>query len=515
MLPTILAVSLIFADDSEYTPDTLSITLYDSEHVLIAEETASPNDAKHNSLVDIFYHMITASSPTDKAPFPKEECSPMYASVVYNGNRSEYTCYFSLTSNSSYYIDSSGKIFLIGTDTAMDFLLSQYAESLYSKAAPPKLYTNMGLTVIPSSASWFYRLQNDNYREAMNYETTKEALSYEFSSILDLSFEDDPDDCIVRVFENGTLIYEGTQQGLSSLTVETDSALRISVTAKWKELDGVLFHGDVSYSFNAILRDRSEFFLNGDTLTKGGFLTLSCTNISDISQITFKSDMDSAPTFSFHGDDAVALIPYPKDPATDIFDFTVTYGASVGYFSVKLKSVERDTSYTLSSSSQKALDAMSDQALSEFTSIIKDTSSRAGKTVYFRGNFSSPLEQGFSAGYAYGSTVISSGGEKTLTAFGNEYLSSSNGQSVKVLCSGKVIATGHCSSIGNYVAVDHGLGLISWYCHLSMLDTCEGKTLALNDSVGKAGDGGFADGNGVLILVTLNGEFLDPSFLIK
>ena len=61
LIPTILALSLILADDSEYTADSLSVTLFDSERVLIAEETASPDPEKHNSLVDIFYHIISAS----------------------------------------------------------------------------------------------------------------------------------------------------------------------------------------------------------------------------------------------------------------------------------------------------------------------------------------------------------------------------------------------------------------------------------------------------------------------
>ena len=515
LLPTALALSLIFADDSEYTADSLSVTLFDSEHVLIAEETASPDPEKHNSLVDIFYHIITSSVASKAAPFPPDECTPMYASVVYNGDRSEYTCYFSLADRSSYYVDTVGNIYLISFDKAMDFLSSPYAESLYSKASPPKLYTNTGLTVVPSSASWFYRLKDDNYREALSYETTNDALFYEFSEILGLSFEDDPDNCLVRVFENGTLIYEGSRAGLSNITISDGASLRMSVTAKWNEHDGVLFHGEVSYSFNAVLRDRADFSLNGNTITSGGFLVLTCTNISDISRISFVSDNIPAPTFSVYNDNVIALIKQPKDSNDEYFEFTITYGASSKHFTVKLTDEKNVPTYTLSTNKKEALDAMSESSLSELSSIINNVSSLTSDTVYFRGNFSSPLVQGFSEGYTYGSNVISSDGKKTATAFGNEYLSSVDGQSIKAQCSGKVIAIGQCSALGNYAAVDHGLGLISWYCHLSSFDTCEGKTLALNDSVGKSGDGGFADGDGVLIFVTLNGEFLDPSFLIS
>lgn len=515
LLPTILALSLILADDSEYTADSLSVTLFDSERVLIAEETASPDPEKHNSLVDIFYHIITSSVSSGSAPFSPDGSTPMYASIVYNGDHSEYTCYFSLTDHSSYYVDEAGNIFIISFDKAKDFLSSPYAESLYSKASPPKLYTNAGLTVVPSTASWFYRLKDDNYREALNYQTTSTALSYDFSETLGLSFEDDPDSCLVRVFENGSLIYEGSRAGLSDLTIADGAALRMSVTAKWDEHDGVLFHGEVSYSFNAVLRDRAEFSLNSDTIENGGFIVLTCTNISDVSRIRFVSDTLSTPTFSVYNDNVIALIKQPKNSSNKQFEFTITYGASSKHFDVKLGDEKSVSSYTLSTNKKEVLDAMSETSFKELYSIIDNASSHTSDTVYFRGNFSSPLTQGFSEGYTYGNSVVSSGGEKAVTAFGNEYLSTDGSQSIKALCSGKVIAVGQCSALGNYVAVDHGLGLISWYCHLSSLDTCADKTLALNDYVGKSGDGGFADGNGVLIFFTLNGEFLDPSFLIS
>lgn len=494
LIPTFMAFSIIFADDSNYIPDSLSVELYDSERVLIAEESAEPNLDKHNSLVDIFYHIITGSVKIADPPIPPEDSLPLYASVVYNGDRSEYVCYFSFLNGSSYYVDKNGDIFLIPSATAENFLSSIYAESLYTKAAPPKLYTNTGLTIVPSSASWFYRLYDDTYREALNYKTTTEALTYDFSEVIDVRFEDEPDACTARVFENGSLIYEGSREALNKLMISTSDSVRITLEATWKETNGVLFHGDVSYSFDATLRDRSEFYLNSDTLTEGGFIVLSCTNIKDLSKIIFESDSAYAPVFCKTGNGAKALIPYPKNFTKDTVDITVSYGASSKHFSV-----------TLTTPSSNNVSAV------EIDNLIKDISSKAEKTVYFQGNIASPLNNGFSVEYAFGDS-LSNG---TVTAFGNRYLSANNTQSVRALCSGKVIATGHCDSLGNYIVVDHGLGLLSWYCHLSDFDSFEGKTLAVGDSVGKSGVAKASDKDGFLLLFILNGEALDPSVIIE
>lgn len=493
LIPTFLALSIVFADDSIYIPDSLSVELYDTERVLIAEESGEPNLDKHNSLVDIFYHIIKGSSKTEKPPIPPEESMPLYASVVYNGDRSEYVCYFSFLAGSSYYTDENGDIFLIQNSTAENFLSSIYAESIYTKAAPPKLYTNTGITILPSSASWFYRLYDDTYREALNYKTTTEAVTYGFSEVFDVRFEDEPDECTARVFENGSLIYEGSREALSKLMTNTSGSVRITLEAKWKQTDGVLFHGDVSYSFDAVLLDRSAFSVNRDTLTKSGFIILTCTNINDISKIVFKADNDYKPVFCKTGNGAQALIPYPPNVSKSTFDITVSYGASSRSFSIKLEDTLKAT-----------------PCANEFNTLLRDISAKASNTVYFRGNIASPLGNGFSAGYAFGDTVNGS-----VTANGNAYVSANGAQSVGTICGGKVIATGYCEPLGNYIVVDHGLGLLSWYCHLSDFDSFEGKTLALGDSVGKTGSLGYTDNDGFLLLITLNGQLLDPSVIIE
>jgi hypothetical protein len=50
---------------------------------------------------------------------------------------------------------------------------------------------------------------------------------------------------------------------------------------------------------------------------------------------------------------------------------------------------------------------------------------------------------------------------------------------------------------------------------LSDFDSFEGKTLALGDSVGKSGKLDTDGKYGFLLMITLNGELLDPSVIIE
>ena len=515
LTPTLLAMSQIFADDSEYIEDTFSVKIYDSEHNLIASEESNPNVNKTNSLADIFYRIFTLSKKSDRAPFPPEEVTPIYAKTELNGTYAEYTCYFSFLTASSYYTDSLGQTFIIGIENASAFLSSQYAESLYLKAAPPKLYTNTDTQIIPATASWFYQLNDDSYQEALNCETTSEARLYEFSSILGLDFEEAPDECLVRIFEDGSMIYEGELDGVASLAINSSSPLRINIHAKWNEKENAVCHGEVTYSFTASIRDRTQFTLNGDTLYPHSFIILSCTNIKNISDIKYSSNSDFSPHFCRDGDTVRALIPYHKlDGGDTSLEFTITYGASSKRFSIPLGESASKATHILSTTDSKLEHAMSNNARSEVLKLIGSVASHSTDTVYFRGNIRSPEDYGFSAGYGFNTELLSFDQQSFTSAYGNEYIAAESGQSIRALCSGEVITVGKCAALGNYAIVSHGMGLFTWYCHLSDVDVDAGNIVALGDLIGKAGNGALSDNNGVLIMCTVENTLIDPSNIV-
>ena len=79
---------------------------------------------------------------------------------------------------------------------------------------------------------------------------------------------------------------------------------------------------------------------------------------------------------------------------------------------------------------------------------------------------------------------------------------------------GVVIKTGSSTHLGSFAVVDHGGGLFIWYCHLSDFDVREGDTVAKGEVIGKSGESILLDGNGVLILCSLKGTFVDPSLIL-
>ena len=88
------------------------------------------------------------------------------------------------------------------------------------------------------------------------------------------------------------------------------------------------------------------------------------------------------------------------------------------------------------------------------------------------------------------------------------------GTPIKAPADGKVILTGNYFFNGNTVFLDHGQGLISMYCHLSVIDVAVGDALVRGEVLGKVGATGRVTGAHLHWNVSLNDARIDPAILI-
>lgn len=88
--------------------------------------------------------------------------------------------------------------------------------------------------------------------------------------------------------------------------------------------------------------------------------------------------------------------------------------------------------------------------------------------------------------------------------------SGTSGDNVRVGAAGKVIYTGSLEARGLSVAVDHGLGVTSYYFHLSQIEVKVGQTLQSGEVVGLVGSTGRSTGPHLHWEVRVNGLIADP-----
>lgn len=63
---------------------------------------------------------------------------------------------------------------------------------------------------------------------------------------------------------------------------------------------------------------------------------------------------------------------------------------------------------------------------------------------------------------------------------------------------------------GKAVAIDHGLGVVSYYMHLSRINVKEGQKVTKGQVIGLSGSSGYAEGPHLHLSIKINGISIDP-----
>jgi hypothetical protein len=94
-------------------------------------------------------------------------------------------------------------------------------------------------------------------------------------------------------------------------------------------------------------------------------------------------------------------------------------------------------------------------------------------------------------------------------------IAAAEGSPVRVPANGKITNTGSYFFNGNTVFIDHGQGLITMYCHLSMINVEVGQSIKQGEVLGRVGKTGRVTGAHLHWSVILNQTMVDPTLFIK
>jgi murein DD-endopeptidase MepM/ murein hydrolase activator NlpD len=90
-------------------------------------------------------------------------------------------------------------------------------------------------------------------------------------------------------------------------------------------------------------------------------------------------------------------------------------------------------------------------------------------------------------------------------------LASTAGAPIEASNRGRVLYAGELGIYGNCVLLDHGLGLVSLYAHLSQIDVAEGDLVEKNGFLGRSGDTGLAGGDHLHFAILVGDAYVDPT----
>lgn len=93
-------------------------------------------------------------------------------------------------------------------------------------------------------------------------------------------------------------------------------------------------------------------------------------------------------------------------------------------------------------------------------------------------------------------------------------LAGKTGDRVYALASGRVVLAERMYYEGNFIVIDHGRRVFSYYMHLHGLETAAGEEVRAGDPVGTVGSTGFSSGPHLHISLLIRGIQVDPLSLL-
>ena len=520
VLPTLLAIVSFFLlyNNLYFSPSNIyDITLYGPDGELLGSERNFLRNAEKDGLVSLFSPITDSLKDTTRIPDDFDRTNHFRAEIQYMNMKNEYDFYFSFDDLTGYCTSGINSYKLAKSDTEK-FLSSKYAESLYSVATPPVMYSISGDVIVPETVSWNYRTVGGYYNTVINCETTDKIITYDMSGSLGISFDKSPAKCTVRVFKGNEEVFYGDSEDLSYLSFEKGEVLRLEVKATWDQSAGIKYYGTTTYIFDATVNERAEFHLTGDTFAVDSFCGIFCTNVKDPSKIVFYSEpaLPITPEFELSRENAVALLPIVPETPTGISKIILKYGATTQTFSINIKMRVGGITLECGAEPKTVEAAFSEETLSEIEELKALAAEKSKGEKLFYGEFLNYKDEqiGATVYSLFGDMYINEKADKGYFSEGHEYrFDGVGGVSVGALNSGLVIKKGYNESLGNYVIVSHGCGLATWYAHLSTVDVAEGDYLVKGETVGKTGITGLSSVENVMIYVTLDASFMNPQYL--
>lgn len=141
---------------------------------------------------------------------------------------------------------------------------------------------------------------------------------------------------------------------------------------------------------------------------------------------------------------------------------------------------------------------------------ITKLAAQTSPEILWRGPFKQLLNTAVEAGFADQRTYVYKGKEVDRQTHLGFDLASTIAAPVRAANRGRVLHAGWLGIYGNCVIVDHGMGLMSLYAHLSSIGVQVGDMVDMNQDLGRSGSTGLAGGDHLHFTMLLAGNAVTP-----
>ena len=482
-IPTYIAVASYKSEKPPVTEinNVTTLTIQDPE----GRSFVITSDNDPNEVIGMFNNINQSGSPVASLPDSVSGSGFLLVTYLQLDRETSYKYYFSTDSSKCYYADSTGKIYKIAVVQAKLFLGSQYSVYLYKTAMPPVLAADEDKVINAEELNWYYLVSGGTYQQFDYTPAGNEQLTYSVSDSFAFKFNIAPTDSNLKVLSGDELLYDGALDSLSNLTLSRNAVLKFVITASWEQTNECQYYGTASYTFDALVIAPAEFKIGETEIEHGDVLVLSGVNVVNPENISvmFEPALPNnyTPVFFTEGSYVHALIPFSYDVPNGLYQITVTYGSTREIFILNVA----DSRYGFNKAASNS--SASESLISTFYSEEDINEYNNLRSEIVKSTKKSTIKLGFTR-----EQILKDG--RTFKHTGIDFEVAA-GVDVPAMSSGKVAYVGFCDVLGNFVVLDHGYGLKTWYAHLSEISVSVGDIVRTSQPVGKTGNTGFITEN--------------------
>jgi murein DD-endopeptidase MepM/ murein hydrolase activator NlpD len=142
---------------------------------------------------------------------------------------------------------------------------------------------------------------------------------------------------------------------------------------------------------------------------------------------------------------------------------------------------------------------------------IRELVARSGDEPLFQGEFRQMRNSAVTSGFAERRSYYVEDAKVSEAIHYGYDLASTAGAPIEASNRGRVLFAGELGIYGNCVLLDHGLGLVSLYAHLSQITVAEGDLVEKSQQLGRSGATGLAGGDHLHYAMLVGEAYVDPT----
>lgn len=476
--------------------------------------------------LDIYLSAVSGARKIDRAV--RDISSEQPTLVTYNELNREYVYNFYISDDAEecYFSDTNSDLYRIAKADAEKLAERKEYSFLYENYTVPTVKISAAGTenvyTAESDYEWKF-MKNGEYSDGFLGETAENSvIKFGKDDSVSLEFSKNPTKCEIVVYKGETAVHFGNSaesmlELSEKLSYDSDTPLYCEISAEWVEGETANAYGKATYKAELLYDIPATYTLVDGKLSPGEFTIVKFKNLNDDQTVTFVSEIPM-PATKIHsiGDKKFAFLPIDLSAKPGRYTISVVAGAEESSFGFTVNNKQFDESQIATAHGTSSYDV----SKAEFDAIIKQLTERSENEKLWDDEkasggtykFANPVPGSEVAKPAFGTKVIADVNLKSATPYiqSGIILEVDQEKDVVATAAGKVVYVGELAYSGKTVVIDHGLGVLSIYQHLSQTAVNVGDSVKIKSVIGKTGETGYTFTQGIKFSMIMDGTYINP-----